>query len=377
VPIGYLISVLVAATACALARWPRPTHGPRATPAFNIETAANELPFLVLAWLVASTALAAVQGDLDTPIGWVALGLAAVTVGGLVGIIRRALAARTALDVALEPVVGPGAVRNVRPGALTVAMVLLAPLPVPSRRVVRVRDLAYGPAGDANRLDLYHRRDRPERAPAFVYFHPGGFFSGAKSRDARLLLDQLARRGWVCVSANYRLGADGRFPRAHVDAKLVLAWLREHAEDHRVNPDAVVVAGGSAGAHLAVMCALSAGDRLFQPGFEQADTSVLAAVGMYGYYGAVDSGGTQPTEPEAWAHADAPPMLVVHGERDPMVPAPSARRFAERLGGRSARPVVYAELSGGQHGFDRHASIRSAAVAVAVERFVEWARIRQ
>jgi acetyl esterase/lipase len=73
------------------------------------------------------------------------------------------------------------------------------------RDVVRVRGLAYGD-GPHRTLDVYHRRDRPARVPVLLHLHGGGFHSGNKAREARPLIRHLtSRRGFVCVSADYRL----------------------------------------------------------------------------------------------------------------------------------------------------------------------------
>jgi acetyl esterase/lipase len=64
-----------------------------------------------------------------------------------------------------------------------------------------------------------------------------------------------------------------------------------------------------------------------------------------------------------------PPMLVIHGEKDIVVPASAARAFAERVRTVSSHPVIYAELPGAHHVFDMFESIRSAAVDEAVEAF--------
>jgi acetyl esterase/lipase len=178
----------------------------------------------------------------------------------------------------------------------------------------------------------------------------------------------------VCVSANYRLGNAGAFPNHLVDTKLVIAWLRAHAGEYGVDPDSIVVAGGSAGAHLAAMCALTANDPRFQPGFEDADTGVAATIGLYGYYGPASTAGPILSSPAEYVRADAPPFLVIHGARDPMVPAPEVRGFIERLRDASSSPVVYAELPGGQHNFDQFPSIRCAAVADGIEAFTAWVR---
>jgi acetyl esterase/lipase len=64
-----------------------------------------------------------------------------------------------------------------------------------------------------------------------------------------------------------------------------------------------------------------------------------------------------------------PPMLVVHGEKDMLVPGSDAPAFVQRARAVSASPVSYAELPGAHHGFDMFESIRSAAVNEAAEQF--------
>jgi acetyl esterase/lipase len=123
------------------------------------------------------------------------------------------------------------------------------------------------------------------------------------------------------------------------------------------------------------MAALTPGDPAFQPGFEDVDTSVTAAVCLYGYYGALRSDGRPPTRPSTpMAHVgpEAPPCFVAHGDRDTYVAVEGARRFAAALRAASSSPVVYAELPGAQHAFDLFHSLRFDAVVSAVEAFAAW-----
>jgi acetyl esterase/lipase len=209
-----------------------------------------------------------------------------------------------------------------------------------------------------------------------VYFHGGTFRSGGKHREARPLLYRLASQGWVCVSANYRLSPAVGFPDHHIDAKKVIAWVRDHGPEYGADPAVMFVAGSSAGGHLAAMAALTPNDPAFQPGFEHADTSVTAAVCLYGYYGSLDTSRWPPSSPEAYVRTDAPPFFVAHGDRDTVVLVEDARRFVGRLQGASSNPVVYAELPGAQHGFDLFHSVRFETVVDAVEAFAAWVRSR-
>ena len=101
------------------------------------------------------------------------------------------------------------------------------------------------------------------------------------------LLTHLAANGWVGFSIDYRLSPRATFPDHLVDVKRAIAWVREHADTYAVDPSFIAITGGSAGATLATLAALTPGDAALQPGFEHADTSVAVFVALYGLYGAL------------------------------------------------------------------------------------------
>jgi acetyl esterase/lipase len=177
----------------------------------------------------------------------------------------------------------------------------------------------------------------------------------------------------VCISANYRLSPAATFPDQLIDVKRVIAWAREHGPEYGADPAVVFVAGSSAGGHLASLAALTPNDPVFQPGFESADTSVAAAISLYGYYGSLGSD-REPSSPLVYVRTDAPPFFVAHGDKDTLVLVEDARHFVERLQGASSNPVVYAELPGAQHTFDLFHSLRFEAVIDAIEAFAAWVR---
>jgi acetyl esterase/lipase len=158
--------------------------------------------------------------------------------------------------------------------------------------------------------------------------------------------------------------------------KKVIAWVRGHGHKYGGDPSVLFVAGSSAGGHLASMAALTPNDPAFQPGFEDADTSITAAVSLYGFYGSPGTDWPRPSSPMAYVTADAPPFFVAHGDLDTVVIVEDARRFVEQLRSTSSNPVVYAELPGAQHSFDLFHSIRFEAVVDGVEAFTAWVRSR-
>ena len=383
-PIGYLVAVTLVALGTLFALAPLRRPSPLSVLSYYLGLVLNELPFVAFYWLLASTLLAISQGDVDLRGGWAAFGLAVLTTVGLVVVAWRGLQAGPAVDHALSEGLGPGwrtaidasmAARLRR--HLPWARILFGPFLVRRRDVERVANISYGDAGKRNLLDVYRHRSHPSDGPVLVYLHGGHFNSGRKNREARPLLYRLASQGWVCTSANYRLSPAAAFPEHHIDAKKVIAWAREHGHKYGADPAMLFVAGSSAGGHLAALAALTPNDPTFQPGFEHAETSVTAAICLYGYYGPLDSNERPPSSPQAYLGPHAPPFFVTHGDQDPLVPVEDARRFVQRLRSNSANPVVYAELPGAQHAFDPFHSIRFETVVDAIEAFAAWMRSRE
>jgi acetyl esterase/lipase len=361
-PFGYLFTtgVMAVLVLFALAS-PQPSRSSTESRSFWLGFMVNELPFLALYLLAASTALAIGQGDIANPVGWIGLGLAVLATAGLVVVVLRALRTGAVVDEALNAAGLPARTPRRLP-----LRIFFWPFPVPHPGIERISNISYGDAGRANRLDVYRLRSHSGTGPTLVHLHGGAFRTGKKSRETRPLFHRLARRGWVCISANYRLRASYTDPL--VDVKKVIAWVREHGPEYGADPNVVFVAGCSAGGHLASMAALTADDTSLQPGFEDVDTSVTAVVSLYGYYGPV---GPERSSPMAYDGRGAPPFFVAHPDRDTFVTVEDARRFVESLRKGSVNPVVYAELPGAQHVFDYFYSIRFEAVIDGIEAFAD------
>jgi acetyl esterase/lipase len=241
------------------------------------------------------------------------------------------------------------------------------------------------------------------KRPALVQIHGGGWVIGDKREQGIPLLTHMAAQGWVGFNVNYRLSPGATFPDHLVDCKRAIAWIRAHADDYGIDPGFICVTGGSAGGHLTALVGTTAGDPRFQPGFEDADTSVAAAVPFYGIYDFTPNGafGGDPEifrkflepmvmkafvaeEPERYeeasplhhVHEGVPPFFVIHGDRDTLAPVADARVFVERMREVSKEPVLYAEMQGAQHAFEVFPSVRTARVIDGVERFLStlWER---
>jgi len=341
-----------------------------------------ELAPFHLVWQVVATALFASKGALRTKPGKVGLALTVASWVGLALAIRQSFAARHEIREALRELRHDEAPRT--------------PLPVRTERHITFARAG----GRALRLDVV-RPDVPtvpgERRPVLLQVHGGGWVIGFKDRQGQLLMREMASRGWVCFNVDYRLSPMATFPDHLVDVKRALAWIREHAGEYGIDPGFVAVTGGSAGGHLTALMALTGNEARYQPGFEDANTSVQAAVPFYGVYDFTNRNGMWPEEtvpqflapvvmksdpeqdPEAWAaaspldqvNATAPPFFVIHGDKDVLAPVEDARDFVARLRDVSQEPVYYLELKGAQHAFETFSSIRADAVVESAARFFD------
>ncbi len=376
-PIGYLISTLLLAWCVyfvlAPSDWPRPFKS--LSSYFGVM---NELPFLGFFWLLGSTWLAFINGDIYSPVGWLIFGVAVIAAAGLILIIYRGIQDAPLVKHHLDESLPEGWRNTIEPEIANrlqkniVGQAFLGPFIKRPYNVERIADIRYGDAGVRNLLDVYRHRSHPTGSPVLVHFHGGRFSSGRKSSQSLPLIHQLASQGWVCISANYRLSPAAKFPEHLIDAKKVIAWVREHGAEFGADPAAIFIAGNSSGAHMAAMAALTPNDPTYQPGFEKADTSVIGVICQYGYYGSISNNRDKPSAPMAYSGKDAPPFLITHGSQDKIVPVAHARLFSEHLRHSSTHPVVYVEFPYAEHNIDLFHSIRAEATIHGIEAFAAW-----
>jgi acetyl esterase/lipase len=384
----------------ANALWP--PHGvERITfPSFAAGVLTSELPrAAAAATLLPQLAVVAAGGGRTWP-GRLGLALSIAATAGLAKVAAEAGPAEEILDRALAEALGVDYRQRVRRLAWPAPDAPLSPRPGVVRmfqvrgRYAHDLDLPYGPAGVRNHLDVWRRRDLPAdaKAPVLIQVHGGAWTVGNKREQALPLLSHMTERGWVCVSTNYRLGPRATWPEMIVDVKRAVAWVKQHIAEYGGDPEFVAITGGSAGGHLTALHALTAPDRRWQPGFEDVDTTVAAAVPFYGVYDWTDERDAgliwllerrvtktkfaenpelfRLASPRFAVRADAPPFLALHGTNDSLVPVRSARQFVADLRAVSESPVAYAEFPGAQHAFDAFSSRRAHACAEAVERFL-------
>lgn len=278
---------------------------------------------------------------------------------------------------------------TVRRALLSVVATMFASAAWAAEPAVQVtNDVAFLAPNRAEKLDLYLPAPPPATAlsPALVWIHGGGWSGGTKNEArAKNVCTTLAEAGYVAVSIDYRLGA-GAWPTNLFDCKNAVRHLRANAAKYRLDPKRIAVAGGSAGGHLALMVALTAGQKDLEPTgpatpYPDVSSAVRCVINMYGVTNiltrrATDKQGIPgeprpPTEsvfriygvesaespvlrlasPVTHVSGKSVPILTLHGRADATVDYWQAEELARVAQERGARhEVVF--LEGVGHTFD-------------------------
>ena len=238
--------------------------------------------------------------------------------------------------------------------------------------VTLVEDVTYATvAGTELRLDLVLPEPGDGPTPTAIYVHGGGWARGNRRVDLARRVAGVARLGIAVAAIDYRLGPAGRFPAAVHDVHGAIRWLRAHGGEHGLETTRIGAWGSSSGAHLALVAALSSdpaligdvGDEVPGDGidavvsfFATSDLAARAARSAmerrivapgpeHAFLGLdeIDDAAeairrARAASPIGMVHADAPPILLVHGDADQLVPFSQSQRMHDAIvaaGGRS------------------------------------------
>ncbi len=200
--------------------------------------------------------------------------------------------------------------------------------------------------GQPLRLDIFRPATPPPSTgyPANLCIHGGGWSQG--SRHFTWLAPELVKAGFLVISPDYRLTNTAIFPAQLDDVRDAAAWMLAHAKELQINPQRIGLAGGSAGGHLALLLGLAPSQSY--PGGESTALPKNTFKAICALYPPTDLTTIVPfplrsrpdnlvakllggavTEKAALARAaspleyvksDSPPILLIHGEKDRLVP---------------------------------------------------------
>jgi len=233
-------------------------------------------------------------------------------------------------------------------------------------------------------LDIYMPENEPE-PPLIMWIHGGAWLYG--DRKSPVMLWQV-ERGYALASIEYRLTGQGIFPNHIIDCKDALIFLKKNAGEYGYDAARIVVAGDSAGGHLAALMGTSNGHADWEP--EGADCSVQAVVDYYGPI-SMERGwenASKPDSPESlligefvqtargrariaaanpitYIDGSEPPFLLLHGDNDLVVPYKQSIYLRDALEAAGVSVAMH-RVHGGGHGFE------GVEIKVVIDAFLDY-----
>lgn len=241
----------------------------------------------------------------------------------------------------------------------------VTPLTLPGAQTFIYHDVQPEPM----RLHVFPPKDlkKGERRAAFVFFFGGGWMRGTPS-VVTPWMEAANGLGMIGIAPDYRVkerhGADPS--KSVADARAALRWVQMHAEELGIDPQRIVVSGASAGGHVALWTALATTPW----GSDPAEAPLAKPAGLVLVSAAVDTSAAtgvlaermagHATELSPLHHLDPkmPPVMIIHGDQDKVVPFTQAAALDEklRISGNDAELVP---IKGSGHGVGRGKVVRA------------------
>lgn len=217
--------------------------------------------------------------------------------------------------------------------------------------IEEIKDVEYKNVnGKSLQMDFYRPKNADGPLPLLLFIHGGGWRSGKRS-DYLVYLTSFAQKGYMTATVTYRLKRDSIYPAAVEDVTDAVKWLFENGENYGYNPDRIVLVGGSAGAHLAMLAGYGWGNPVSQSHNAAPAYRVKAVVDIYGPVDLTTEyaqnqllvtgfiGHSYNEKPDLYREASpntylndsCPPTMILHGTSDMLVPINQSDTMKSRL----------------------------------------------
>jgi acetyl esterase/lipase len=226
-------------------------------------------------------------------------------------------------------------------------------------------NIAYG--DDARqKLDIYLPKPNANGGSAALVFFHGGSWRDGEREGYGFLGRAFAARGFVTVIADYRKAPRVRFPAFVEDTAAAIAWVHTNIAKHDGDADRIFVMGHSAGAHIAMMTALDPQWLAAQNLTTDVIKGVIGLAGPYDFLPLTSDSaqialGQWPdlteTQPITYARADAPPLLLLTGDKDTVVKPRNSKILSAKI-----------QALGGQQQLRIYPEVDHADIIMAVAR---------
>jgi acetyl esterase/lipase len=246
------------------------------------------------------------------------------------------------------------------------------------------------------KLDVYQRRNAPAPVPVIVNIHGGGWVGGTKEANQMEILPYIAL-GFSVVNVEYRMARIALAPAAVEDCRLALRWVYRNAKTYNFDTSRIVITGGSAGGHLALMTGMLNPEAGFDASKEWDQENpplpVAAIINWFGitdvkdllsgenrqgyavsWIGAQENGAriAERVSPLSYVRKGLPPIFTIHGTKDQLVPYAHATRLHAALDKAGVTNKLFTIPDGRHGGFTRE---QMSQIFTAIREFLKQNRI--
>lgn len=259
---------------------------------------------------------------------------------------------------------------------------------IPKNYVAQL-DVVYTKVNDWDgKADLYLALNETKPTPIIVNIHGGGWKSGTKESQGGFT--PFFKAGFAVANMEYRMSGQAKAPAAIEDTRCMLVYLIRNAKKLNIDPNKIIIMGGSAGGHLALMGGLLANDHRFDTNcLGTENIKVAAIIDKYGImdvwdwtYGPEHKSSSpafwlgdnvkneafiKSVSPISYVTKNSPPIFIVHGDADPTVPYQQSVTLFKKLQELGVKSE-FMNVAGGLHGkFDKD---KNAEINVALLQFI-------
>ena len=248
--------------------------------------------------------------------------------------------------------------------------VVRKPVSIPKDYIAQI-DVVYTKVNNwEGRADLYIAPKAIAPTPVIINIHGGGWKSGEKETQGGF--NPFFKAGFAVANMEYRLSGQATAPAAIEDTRCMLIYLIQNAKKLNINPNKIIIMGGSAGGHLALMGGLLGNDHKFDSNCKGVDNiKVAAIIDKYGImdvwdwtYGpehkssspklwlgdkVKDEAFIKSVSPITYVNKNSPPIFIVHGDADPTVPYQQSVDLYKKLQDLGVKSQ-FITVAGGGHG---------------------------
>ncbi|MBW4891882.1 alpha/beta hydrolase [Mucilaginibacter sp. HMF5004] len=252
---------------------------------------------------------------------------------------------------------------------LLIRELVVAQIPAPGGYELH-KDIVYTTAGNwQGRMDIYSPATTPKKAlPLIIYIHGGGWVHGSKEEEKWFSI--FFKKEYVIANVEYRIANQAPAPAAIQDIRCALMYLAQNNAKWHIDKERIVIAGSSAGGHLALIAGLLQNNNVFDNNCTPVPLHIAGIIDKYGptdlaQWDAMKNPGkassswlggrgndsvfVRSLSPVYYVNYNSPPVLIIHGDADHTVPYQQSLLLLDKLKAFGVKVEMYT-AKGGRHG---------------------------